>query len=235
MAASTPENLEATLSTSAFLAGDRPSLLDNKVFKEFQSAPDRHAFPNLWGWYTFVLQFNESIRISWPDLTPAPVVEEKKAEPVKPSNEEDEDLGDDLFADDPNAEEEAKKIADAKAGDRKAAPVGKSNVVFDVKPVSSSIDLDKLASIIFRDIQLEGLIWGEQYKKAPVAFTIFKLVIGCTILDSVETEVIIDKIMDISGEIEVEEEDDDGEGTGVFKTINDNWVQSVDIANFQKI
>ena len=226
MSASNPQSLEETLASSIFLHGDSPSALDNKVFREFSSAPDSVAFPNLWGWYTFVHQFNESIRALWPDLTPKPV--EAKAA--------DEDWGDDdLFAEDPNAEEDAKKIADAKAGDKKAAPVGKSTVVFDVKPVSSTIDLDELARRIFSEVTMEGLLWGEQYKKAPVAFGIFKLIIGCTILDTVETEVIIEHIVDIKGDFQQEEEDDEGEGTGTFVTVNDVWVQSVDIANFQKV
>lgn len=222
MSASNPQNLEQTLSASAFLCGDAPSALDAKVFREFTSAPDRVAFPNLWGWFTFVLQFSESITASWPDLSAKPAVEE--------------DFGDDdLFADDPNAEEEAKKIIDGKAGDKKAAPVGKSTVVFDVKPVGSTIDLDELARRIFSEVVMDGLLWGEQYKKAPVAFGIFKLVIGCTILDTVETEVIIEKITEMTGDFQQEEENEDGDGTGVFVTVNDVWVQSVDIANFQKV
>ena len=200
--------------------GDIPSALDNKVFREFISAPDSMAFPNVWGWYTFVHQFNESIRSLWPDLAPKPA---------------EEDFGDDdLFAEDPNPEEDAKKIADAKAGDKKAAPVGKSTVVFDVKPVSSTINLDELARRIFSEVTMEGLLWGEQYKKAPVAFGIFKLIIACTILDTVETEVIIEHIVDIRGDFQQEIEDEDGEGIGIFITVSDVWVQSVDIASFQK-
>jgi translation elongation factor EF-1beta len=224
MSAADPQKLEEILANSSFLAGDVPSAQDHKVHKEL-SAPNASTHPNLWGWFQFVSQFSEAVRLSWPDLSPKE--EEKK---------DDEDFGeDDLFADDPDAEEEAKKIADAKAAGKKAAPVGKSTVVFDVKPVSSTIDLDLLASRVFKEIVMEGLVWGTEYKKAPVAFGINKLVLGCTILDTVETEVIIEKITDISGEFQQEEEDEEGEGTGVFKTANDVWVQSVDIANFQKL
>ena len=225
MSAADPQKLEEILANSAFLAGDVPSAQDHKAHKDLAAAPCGNTFPNLWGWFQFVAQFTEAVRLTWPDLTPKP--EAKKVE---------EDFGDDdLFADDPDAEEEAKKIADAKGATKKAAPVGKSNVVFDVKPVSSTIDLDLLASRVFRDVTMEGLTWGEQYKKAPVAFGINKLVLGCTILDTVETEVIIERISEISGEFQQEEEDDEGEGTGAFKTVDDVWVQSVDIANFQKL
>lgn len=230
MSAADAQKLEEILANSSYLHGDVPSAQDYKVHKDLASAPSASSHPNLWGWYTFISQFSEAVRLSWPDLTP------KVAEPAKKEAEaEADDFDDDLFADDPNAEEEAKKIADSKAGDKKAAPVGRSTVVFDVKPVGSTIDLDKLAARIFSDVVMEGLTWGAEYKKAPVAFGISKLVIGCTIFDSVETEVIIEQISEISGEFLAEVEDDEGEGTGEFKTVDDVWVQSVDIANFQKL
>lgn len=228
MSAADAQKLEEILANSSYLHGDVPSAQDHKVHKDLHSAPCPATYPNLWGWYTFISQFSEAVRLSWPDLTP------KAAEPEK-KEAADDDFGDDLFADDPNAEEEAKKIADSKASNKKAAPVGKSNVVFDVKPVGSTIDLDQLAQKVFEQVTMEGLIWGKDYKKAPVAFGINKLVVGCTVLDTVETEVIIEKIMEISGEYSAEVEDEDGEGTGEFKTVDDVWVQSVDIANFQKI
>lgn len=229
MSAVDAQKLEEILANSSYLHGDVPSAQDYKAHKDLHAAPCSTTYPNLWGWYTFISQFSEAVRLSWPDLTPKP------AEPEKKEAAADDDFGDDLFADDPNAEEEAKKIADSKAANKKAAPVGKSSVVFDVKPVGSTIDLDKLAEKVFAEVIMEGLIWGNDYKKAPVAFGINKLVVGCTVLDTVETEIIVEKIMEISGEYSAEVEDEDGEGTGEFKTVDDVWVQSVDIANFQKI
>ena len=230
MSAVDAQKLEEILANSSYLHGDVPSAQDYKVHKDLASAPSSSTHPNLWGWYTFISQFSEAVRLSWPDLTPKAAEPEKKAAAA-----EEEDFEGDLFADDPNAEEEAKKITDSKAGDKKAAPVGRSTVVFDIKPVGSTIDLDQLAARVLKGIVMDGLTWGAEYKKAPVAFGISKLVMGCTILDTVETEVIIEQISEISGEYSAEVEDEDGEGTGEFKTVDDVWVQSVDIANFQKL
>ena len=124
MAASHPQALEETLSTQAFLQGSRPSELDNKVFKEFHEAPDHATYPNVYGWYLFINQFTPEIRVTWPDLTPkvakveekkveAPKAEAPKAEAPKAEEKpaEDDDFGeDDLFGEDPNAEEEARKL-----------------------------------------------------------------------------------------------------------------------------
>lgn len=60
---------------------------------------------------------------------------------------------------------------------------------------------------------MDGLIWKTEYKKDPIAYGIFKLVVGCVIEDAkVSTDELQEKI-------EAIEED----------------VQSVDIAIFSKI
>ena len=108
-------------------------------------------------------------------------------------------------------------------------------MIFEVKPQFSSVDLDALAARIKTEIAIDGLKWSEEHKKEPVAFGIYKLRVGCIIEDSVETEVIMEQITDLEGEIEIDEEDDEGESTGNKVTVNDKLVQSVDIGAFQKI
>lgn len=56
-------------------------------------------------------------------------------------------------------------------------------ILWEVKPLDSETDLDVLAKRIFKEIGMDGLLWKEQYKKEPVAFGIFKLVIGATVED----------------------------------------------------
>ena len=68
---------------------------------------------------------------TWPEA-PKPVV----------AAAADDDM--DLFGDDPNAEEAAKKLATEKAASRHIE-VGKSNVVFEVKPSGSSVVLEEVA------------------------------------------------------------------------------------------
>jgi len=94
----------------------------------------------------------------------------------------------DLFGDDDAEDAEAaKKAADAaKAGakKKKEKPPEMSLIVFEVKPLDDTTDLDKLAKRIFAQ-KIDGLIWKSgDYKKVPVAFGIFKLIIGFSCEDS---------------------------------------------------
>lgn len=213
--------LEQALTDNFFLTGNNPTATDNSIHGELlTNVPDSTAFPHVWSWFSFVNQFAPAVRNKWV---------------AEGAGEEGEDDEFDLFADDPDAEEAAKKEAEARGEQKKAVPVGKSSVLFDIKPQYSSVDLDILAERIRAEIVVDGLKWTDEHKKIPVAFTIFKLNLGCVILDTVETEDLIDKIMAIEGEIEIDEEDDDGEPTGNKLIVTEPLAQSVDIATFQKI
>ena len=88
-----------------------------------------------------------------------------------------------------------------------------SLIIFEVKPVDDTTNLDDLAQRIFGLTQ-DGLIWKSgDYKKEPVAFGIFKLIIGMSCEDS---KVSVD---DVQERIEGLED----------------MVQSVEIASFTKI
>jgi elongation factor 1-beta len=102
--------------------------------------------------------------------------------------EEQEEEFDDLFGDDGEDDAEAAKKAAAaakeKAKDKKKKKevIAQSLVMFEVKPLEAETDLDALAQEIFQ-IKMDGLYWKTQYKKEPVAFGIFKLIIGVTVED----------------------------------------------------
>jgi len=55
--------------------------------------------------------------------------------------------------------------------------------LFEVKPWGEETDLDEVAKNIL-EISMDGLFWKTQYKKEPLAFGIFKLIIGATIEDA---------------------------------------------------
>ena len=129
---------------------------------------------------------------------------------------EDDDM-DDLFGDDGDDAEAAKKAAAAakeKAKDKKKKKevIAQSLVMFEVKPLEAETDLDALAQEIFQ-IKMDGLYWKTQYKKEPVAFGIFKLIIGVTVEDE---KVSVDGLQE------------------KIESIEDK-VQSVDILAFNKI
>ena len=106
----------------------------------------------------------------------------KKDAPKK--KEEDVDM-DDLFGDDDDdgaAAAAAAKAKYAKAKKVKKPVIAQSLVMFEVKPLDSDTDLDAVAKRIF-EIKDDGVYWKTEYKKVPVAFGIFKLIIGVTVED----------------------------------------------------
>lgn len=129
--------------------------------------------------------------------------------------EEDDDL--DLFGDDDEDAEAAKKAAAAAKDKAKKAkkpkPAAMSLVMLEVKPLDDTIDLDALANNIFTGIIQDGLFWKTEFKKEPVAFGIFKLIIGFSLEDEkVSVDGVVEKIEEM-----------------------EDFVQSVEIAAFNKI
>jgi translation elongation factor EF-1beta len=85
--------------------------------------------------------------------------------------------------------------------------------MFEVKPLDDQTDLDALNVRIIKDIKMDGLVWGADYKKVPIAFGIEKLILACVVEDE---KVSVD---DLQEKIEA----------------FDDMVQSVEIAAFNKI
>lgn len=125
----------------------------------------------------------------------------------------------DPFADEPEDEEaekakmeRMKEIAKTAKSYGKVGPVAKSIIIWEVKPWGEETDLDALAAKILT-INMDGLVWKTEYKKEPIAYGVFKLVIGAVVEDlKVSTDDVQDKITEF--------EDD---------------VQSVDIQSFNKL
>ena len=188
--------------------------------------------PNVRAWFELTRRFSGAIRNTWP-APPAPKKEggkaegkkgkggdkkkEEKPEEKKAEKDGDDDL--DLFGDDDEEEAEAAKKAAAAAKEeatkkKKKVVIEKSLVIFEVKPLDDQVDLDALGERILAEVAKEGLFWKTEYRKDPVAFGIFKLIIGCTIEDA---KVSVDN--DIVEPIEA----------------MDDMVQSVDIKSFDKL
>ena len=120
--------------------------------------------------------------------------EEKKpvaAAAAAPAEEEEFDP----FAEDPEADAAAAasikaKEADAKDKKKKAAPIAKSILLWEIKPWGEETNLDELAAMIL-GITMEGLVWKTEYKKEPVAYGIFKLIMGAVVEDDkVSTDIV---------------------------------------------
>jgi len=97
----------------------------------------------------------------------------------------------DLFGDDDDEDDEASFEALCKAkqaaidkANAKAKPTAKSIILWEVKPLESETNLDDLAKRIMSEIVVDGLVWKLETKKEPVAFGVFKLIIGAVLEDA---------------------------------------------------
>jgi len=153
----------------------------------------------------------------------------------------------DLFGETTEEEKAAgrsKTAEKAKSAKETKKVIGKSTLVFEIKPASEKTNLDMVEKEV-RKIQLEGLEWSSAAKKIPLAYGLFKLQMGAVIIDDlVQTDSILERIECIGlteeeaakkiaarnaeEEDEDEEEyDDDADELGL--------VQSAEIVSFQKI
>lgn len=154
---------------------------------------------------------------AWDPKAPAAVPQ--KAPPkasgkvIKPKVEEDDDM--DLFGEDNEDEKaaaaEAKaKMAAAKTEKKKGKKqvIAQSLVMFEVKPLDDTTNLDDLAKRIFKELAIDGAYWKTEYKKEPVAFGIYKLIVGVTIEDekvSVDNDLVekIEEMNDMVQSVEI--------------------------------
>lgn len=142
----------------------------------------------------------------------------KPAAAAAPKKSDDDDDGVDLFgSDDEEESAEAAAIRDKRLAEyaakksKKPALIAKSNIILDVKPWDDETDMKAMEAAV-RKITAEGLLWGVS-KLVPVGYGIQKLQISSVVEDD---KVSIDWLTE-----EIEK--------------NEDLVQSVDIAAFNKI
>ena len=160
------------------------------------------------------------MRASWPKVDGAAAAPKKADQGGKKDNKKkkDDDVDmDDLFGDDDGDAEATKKAAqaakDAAKKKKKKEVIAMSLVMLEVKPLDDKTNLDDLAKKMFKEIQQDGLFWKTEYKKEPVAFGIFKLIVAFSLEDEkVSVDGIVEKIEEM-----------------------EDYVQSVEISAFNKI
>jgi len=152
---------------------------------------------------SFVRRFGYVKRNGFTAVQAAPAA---AAAPAKKDDDDDMDLfGSDNDEPAPKVKVEVKK--------KKKEVIAMSLVMLEVKPLDSETNLDDLAQNIFKNVTQDGLFWKTEYKKEPVAFGIFKLIIGFSCEDEkVSVDGIVEKIEEM-----------------------EDFVQSVEIMAFNKI
>lgn len=140
------------------------------------------------------------------------------AKPAAAAKKADDDDDMDLFGSDDDEEStEAAALRESRVAEyaakksKKPALIAKSNIIFDIKPWDDETDMKAMEAHV-RSVQTDGLLWGVS-KLVPLAYGIHKMQITCVVEDD---KVSIDWVQE-----EIEK--------------NEDLVQSVDIAAFNKI
>ena len=195
--------LEATLKNQQWVGGQSPSAADKDAFEALSKAGNISAetHPNVFAWFTLVSKFSDAAKKTWAAAAAGGAAKGGKGKGGKkdaPKKEEKDDM-DDLFGsdeDDGAAAKAAAAAAKAKAqgGKKKKVVIAMSIVFLEVKPLDDTIDLDALAPRIYKEITPEGLFWKTEFKKVPVAFGIFKLIVAFSCEDE---KISVDDIVEL--------------------------------------
>lgn len=217
---STPAGLKALndfLADKSYVEGFVPSQADASLFQAIPSAPSPtlcHALR----WYNHIKSFQR-------ERADLPLAKSQFVHPPTPlasndntttTSSSEDDL--DLFGSDEDDESaELARIKEERLAEyaakkaKKPALIAKSSILLDVKPWDDETDMAKLEESV-RSVSMDGLLWG-QSKLVPVGYGIKKLQIGCVV-------------------------EDDKVGTDLLEeaiTAFDEYVQSVDVAAFNKV
>ncbi|EWM27134.1 ef-1 guanine nucleotide exchange domain-containing [Nannochloropsis gaditana] len=212
-------DLEKHLSTRSYIEGFSFSAADSSTFSALPSVPVASSHPNAYRWYLHIASLTGLKKILGGDGRAVASASKKASAPAVATDDDDMDL----FGDDDEdssakptmsrAEQVAAMKAEKEAKEKANKKRDRSQIVLEVKPTDTEVNLDELYKTIKEEICPSGLTWGEGYNKSPVAFGIFKLIISMVVYDD---EVSIDDVVE---KIEAMEDS----------------VQSVDINSFNKL
>jgi elongation factor 1-beta len=207
------KQLEAYLVGRTFVFGLCPSTADADLLALVKKCPDANTYPASARWFNYISGFDAKAQKGFAKcalLSVGVAVAAPAAKPAaKAAAEDDDDDDDDMFDDDEEEEEEdpeeLAKIEAAKKKKKKRKPVLRSQIIFDIKPMSIEVDLEEMADKIkdlavgtmepfatrIKDINDERVtvenscVWGEGHEVKPIAFGICKLQVSCVVNDDV--------------------------------------------------
>merc|ERR1719421_1294430 len=177
--------LNKHLVDKSYIGGYVPTQQDIAEFNAMSSAPCSKQFPHAARWYAHIASFNMAVRASLPGAAAAPAAAAPAKKAAKKKDDFDDFFDDDDEDDEPTetpAQMAARKKKEAEEKKKKNAPVGKSTIVFDVKPAcldgddddedsGGLCDLDELVKFV-KGVSHEGLVWGEAHQWAEIGFGI---------------------------------------------------------------
>jgi len=206
------KKLNDFLENRSYIEGYSASTSDVLIFEALGKSPDS-KYVHLKRWFNQINSYGVNERKQFPGVKKS-LSDFGVTVGSSPDNNDDDF---ELFGSDEEVDEEAEKAKEERVKayqekkSKKPGTIAKSNVILDVKPWDDETDM-KLMEEKVRSISCDGMIWGIS-KLVPLAYGIHKLQIVCVVEDE---KVSIDWLTE-----EIEKFED--------------YVQSVDIAAFQKI
>ncbi|SBS83720.1 elongation factor 1-beta, putative [Plasmodium malariae] len=236
------------------------SAMDIKIYNQIKSVINKDTYPHLYRWYKHI------------DSLPSYVIDQytennnkgkkvnaadKKANGKKGAADDDDVDNDiDLFGSDNDDDKnillnkKKEKEEELKKKKQKEKEKNRSILIIEIKPKSIDTDISKIPKLVKQKIVDENIKWGEEVKKLPVAFGLYKLHMSCIIYDDfVNTNELIDKIENIDldneedrkkrslilGLDDEENEDYDEDKNEEVEDDLDFLVQSAEIITFNKL
>ena len=176
---------EIFLKDNLFLGGDEPSYKDAEFFRYLiknKYKPEKEEYPSIWAWYSIMILFEDEVIKEWMRY------------PNKNSKKKNNILNETFICDEPDDYDINKNYKDIIIEQRNKHKDEISNVIIEIKPENTEIDLNLLAKKILKEIKREGLYWNDKYKIKEFAFDVKKLIMGMNVKMETSVQDIIDQL-----------------------------------------
>ena len=176
---------EIILKDNLFLGGDEPSYKDAEFFKYLiknKYKPEKEEYPSIWAWYSIMILFEDEVIKEW------------MRHPNKNSKKKNNILNEAFICDEPDDYDVNKNYKDIIIEQRNKHKDEISNVIIEIKPENTEIDLNLLAKKILKEIKREGLYWNDKYKIKEFAFDVKKLIMGMNVKMETSVQDIVDQL-----------------------------------------
>ena len=176
---------EIFLKDNLFLGGDEPSYKDAEFFRYLiknKYKPEKEEYPSIWAWYSIMILFEDEVIKEW------------MRHPNKNSKKKNNILNETFICDEPDDYDINQNYKDIIMEQRNKHKDEISNVIIEIKPENTEIDLNLLAKKILKEIKREGLYWNDKYKIKEFAFDVKKLIMGMNVKMETSVQDIIDQL-----------------------------------------
>lgn len=201
------KQLNAYLVGRTFVFGVAPSTADSDLLALVGKCPDATKFAAAARWYNYISSFNANEQKGFSKTILSVSVGSASASTKEEAGDDDDDelFGDSSDEEDVDMEAFQKQMAAKKAAKKKAEPVLRSQIIFDIKPIDIETDLEDMADQI-KEIEVAKIEkyaakmkefgddrvtadnvcdWGEGHEVVPIAFGICKLQVSCCVIDEI--------------------------------------------------